>query len=130
MNRWLSMLALLTGLLALAGCAAEEKATPAPASPTAAVKPAWEQEWEQTVAAAKREGKVAVAGPVGTDVRRALTEPFEKKYGISVEYLGQRGAEFGTRVRTERAAGQYLWDVYIGGTTTAITVFKEIEALD
>ncbi|HLB29135.1 MAG TPA: extracellular solute-binding protein, partial [Dehalococcoidia bacterium] len=56
--------------------------------------------------------------------------PFQKKYGIEVEFLGQRGAEFGGRVRTEREAGQYLWDIYIGGTTTAITGFKEIKALD
>ena len=132
MKRWLVFTLLLAGLLALTACAAGEKATPAPATPTPAAetRAGWEQEWELLLAAAKREGKVTLAGPAGDKPRRALTEPFQKKYGIEVEFLGQRGAEFGGRVRTEREAGQYLWDIYIGGTTTAITGFKEIKALD
>src|SRR3990170_7408602 len=87
MQRWLLSLAVLMGLLALASCASEEKATPAP-SPTAATRPAWEQEWDRVVEAAKKEGKVTLAAPLGDAVRKALTEPFEKRYGITVEYQG------------------------------------------
>ncbi|HLB29515.1 MAG TPA: extracellular solute-binding protein, partial [Dehalococcoidia bacterium] len=94
--------------------------------PTAAVKPAWEVEWEQVLEAAKREGKVAVAGPDGAGPRRALTEPFEAKYGIKVEFQGFQGAEFAARLREERKASQYLWDVFIGGTTTMIVNIKPI----
>ena len=119
----------LVGLLFLAACASEEKTTPAPASPTAAVKPAWEQEWEQVLAAAKREGRVALAGPIGEPARRVLTEPFERKYGISVEYLPAAGPEFLPRLRAEREAGQYLWDVFVGGITVPLD-FKALGALD
>ena len=117
MRRWLITLGLLVGLLALLACAAEEKATPAPVGPTAAAKPAWEEEWQRVLAAAKQEGTVAILGVAGTERRDALTEGFEKKYGIKVEYLGGRGPEFSERLRTERGAGQYLWDINIGGLT-------------
>src|SRR3990172_3952548 len=130
MRRWFFAAVALVGLLALAACAAEEKATPAP-SPTAAAKPAWEDEWNRTLEAAKREGKVTLAAPLGDDLRKALIEGFEKKYGITVEYQGFAGPEFPAKLRSERAAGQYLWDFYIGGSTTAITTLKtDIKALD
>ncbi|HLB28560.1 MAG TPA: extracellular solute-binding protein [Dehalococcoidia bacterium] len=128
MQRWLLLLALLVGLLALVACAAEEKATPAP-SPTGVVKPAAEQEWEKVLAAAKQEGKVAVAGPTGATSREALTTPFEKKYGITVEFLGVAGPELPPRVEAERAAGQYLWDIWVGGATDMLE-FKDKGYLD
>ena len=122
-RRFFLLAAAALGLLALAACSSEEGGQASPTAPV--VGGAWQREWDQVLEAAKREGKVAVAGPAGADVREALTEPFQKKYGIQVEFLAQRGGEFGTRVREERGAGQYLWDVYMGGTTTAITDFRE-----
>ena len=130
MMRRFFYLVLAFGLLALAACAAEEKATPAPASPGAGATPSVQEEWERVVAAAKREGKVAIAGPAGPAVRQGMTEPFEKKYGISVEYLPMRGPEFVEKVRAERGAGQYLWDIYVGSPVN-VYVYKELSsALD
>ncbi|HLB29331.1 MAG TPA: hypothetical protein VJM69_04270, partial [Dehalococcoidia bacterium] len=111
MRRWAFSLVMLLSLLALAACAAKEEAPASPAATAAAIPP----EWEQVLAAARKEGKVVVAGPTGADERKALTEPFEKKYAISVEYLGKTSAEFTTRILAEREAGQYLWDVFVGG---------------
>jgi len=79
------------------------------------------QEWEQVLAAAKREGKVSVLGPPQVQARDVLTGLFQKKYSIEVEYLGRLGRMVATGVLTERRAQRYLWDVYIGGTTTGIT---------
>jgi len=123
MRRWFCSLLVLAGLVALAACAAEEKATPAPAGPTGGAAP-WQEEWDRVVAATKREGRIAISGPAGDEPRRAL-EGFEKKFGIQVEYLGGRGPEFTERVRTERAAGQYLWDIQMGGLTHWIPVLDE-----
>lgn len=78
------------------------------------------QEWEKVLAAAKKEGKVAVIGPVGADRRDVLVEPFQKRYGITVEYFSDRGAGIGPRLSAERGAGQYLWDVAVTGTTTGL----------
>jgi len=85
-------------------------------------QPSWQQEWEQTLKAAQKEGKVAVTGPGGVEARQALVEPFQKRYGITVEFFGASGRELSPRVMTERRAGLYGWDVYVSGTTTAIGV--------
>ena len=79
------------------------------------------QEWEKVLAAAKKgRQSFAVIGPVGGDRRDVLVEPFQKKYGIAVEYLGDRGSGIGPRLSAERNAGQYLWDVAVTGTTTGL----------
>jgi iron(III) transport system substrate-binding protein len=88
------------------------------------------QEWENVLAAAKTEGKVAVIGPVGADRRDVLVEPFQKKYGISVEYFADRGSGIGPRLTAERGAGQYLWDVVVTGTTTGLLVLLPGAMLD
>jgi iron(III) transport system substrate-binding protein len=82
------------------------------------------------LAAAKREGQVTVAGPTGTGAREVLVEPFQKQYGISVDFLGLTGRELTPRVATERAAGQYRWDVFIHGTSTAIKNMLPLGAFD
>ena len=72
---------------------------------------AWQEEWDRVLQAAKKEGKVAIIGPVGADRRDALTIAFEKKYGIGVEYHADSGAGILPRLSAERKADRYLWDV-------------------
>jgi iron(III) transport system substrate-binding protein len=110
----LQRLALLLAIaLLIAGCAPRPQTAAQPA-----IQPA--TEWDRVVEAAQREGTVAVIGPTGDDRRAVLTEPFEKQYGISVEFLGDNGPGVPPRVSSERGAGLYLWDVFVGGTTTAL----------
>jgi len=90
----------------------------------------WQEDWEQTLKAAREEGKVTVTGPTGAHRRDALTQGFEKKYGIAVEYFAARGSAVAARISYERRAGQYLWDVMVGGATTALTSMIPIGALD
>jgi len=91
---------------------------------------AWPEDWEQVLKAAKQEGKVAVIGFLAQEVRAALTEPFEKKYGIPVDYLSSQGPEVPPRLSTERRAGKYLWDIFVGGTTTSLTSLIPMKTLD
>jgi iron(III) transport system substrate-binding protein len=93
-------------------------------------QPCFGQEWEKVLAAGKKEGKVAVIGPVGADRRDVLVEPFQKKYGITVDYFADRGSGIGPRITTERGAGQYLWDVVVAGTTTVMLVLLPGGMLD
>ncbi len=79
-------------------------------------------EWDKVLAAAKKEGTVAVIGPTGSSRQDTLTLPFEKKYGIKVEYWVARGAEVGPKIMAERKAGKFLWDVSIGGVSPALNV--------
>jgi iron(III) transport system substrate-binding protein len=79
------------------------------------------QTWEQTVAAAKREGVVTVIGPQGTETRDALTLGFQKKYpAIRVELLSMAGNQIGPKVFNELAAARNTTDVAVTGSTTAL----------
>jgi iron(III) transport system substrate-binding protein len=96
----------------------------------AAAQSGWQKEWERMVAEAKKEGQLTVMGPAGAEIRRAITEPFQKKYGIQIEYLSGRASDFGPRILTERRAGQYLWDIVLGGTTTILESLVPAGAAD
>jgi iron(III) transport system substrate-binding protein len=97
-------------------------------SPSAAPAQA---EWEQTIAAAKREGKLVILGPPGTDPREALTTGFHARYPeIQVEFVGATGAQTAPKVLAERQAGHYLSDIHVGGTTTMLASLGPAGALD
>jgi iron(III) transport system substrate-binding protein len=78
-------------------------------------------EWNKTVAAAKKEGKIVIIGPSGSDVRDAYTVGFQKKYPeIEVDFSGMRGAEVAPKLLAELNAKHYLTDIAVAGTTTAL----------
>jgi iron(III) transport system substrate-binding protein len=79
--------------------------------------------WDALITAAKKEGKVVVNGPPDAVVRRALPEAFKAKYGITVEYIGQRGSDTTAKLRSERASGIYSVDVAFGGSTGLATTY-------
>ena len=66
----------------------------------AAENAGWKQSWEETLAAARQEGKVVVSGPPSTELRKALPAAFKARYGISIEYLGGRSTESAARDRS------------------------------
>src|SRR5262249_59781341 len=84
----------------LAACAPAPAPQPAPAAPVQAAAPApapareaWQDEWDQVVAAARQEGTVAVAGPPGPRYRDAVTT-FEQAYpGIALQFTGGFGRD-------------------------------------
>src|ERR1700752_1284598 len=77
----------------------------------------WKAKWDRVLADAKKEGKLAVAGPPGTAYRDVM-RGFEKKYPeISLEFQSFTPATFTARFSKERQAGQYLWDIYVTGPT-------------
>jgi iron(III) transport system substrate-binding protein len=120
----------LTTTVAALACAPASQ--PPPSAPPAAAGD-WEADWATTLQQAQREGEVVVAGFASAEAREALTEPFQQRYpGIRVVYEAVGGGRSSTlveRVRSEREAGKYLWDVYIGGTGTMLTNLKPMGAL-
>jgi ABC-type Fe3+ transport system substrate-binding protein len=77
----------------------------------------WKTKWDKILADAKKEGKVAVAGPPGTAYRDVM-RGFEKKYPeIALEFQSFTPTNFTARFSKERQAAQYLWDVYVTGPT-------------
>ncbi|HLQ34234.1 MAG TPA: extracellular solute-binding protein [Chloroflexota bacterium] len=111
-------LSLTLGLAACGGSAAGGSAA-APASSSVAASAAVQggPEWEKVVAAAKQEGKVVLGVPPGPQYQPAISAAFEKAYpGIKVEITNIHAADFTARIAKERAAGEYAWDVWVGGT--------------
>jgi iron(III) transport system substrate-binding protein len=71
--------------------------------------------WDALVAAAEKEGALAIAGPSGRAWREEL-QRFEKSYpAIKLSITALAGRDFWPRLLKEREAGQYLWDLRIGG---------------
>ena len=52
-------------------------------------RPAWQTEWDKTVEAAKKEGKLVAAIPASAELRKAITEVFPKRYP-GIEQDGRR----------------------------------------
>src|SRR5207247_4740893 len=79
-------------------------------------KLAWQAEWEKVLAAAKKEGQVAV---YISGYEEVLPE-FQKEYPeIKVLPTTGRGSQIGQRLLAERRAEKYLADVVnAGGVTT------------
>ena len=101
------------GLVALL-CLSRESAAQNPAG----------DDWNATVAAAKKEGQVVVLLLTGEEHRQAVL-PFEQAYpDIKLNAVGGRGREVTPRIRAERTAGQYSWDVYLNASETGALVFK------
>ena len=90
-------------------------------------------EWDKVLAAANKEGTVVLAngGGAGTGERRLFTEGFQKQFpGINVDMTTAGGRSIAPRILMERRVGKFLWDVYQGGTTTALTYLVPAGVLD
>ncbi|HWP58652.1 MAG TPA: extracellular solute-binding protein [Candidatus Acidoferrales bacterium] len=106
-------------------------ALPASIACAADAQPSWQAEWERTVQAAKKEGKLSLYMFQGEGELGAVAEAFQKKFPeIQVITTPGRGNTLAPRVMAERRAGKYLVDVHIAGTTTAYEVFYRAKILD
>ena len=90
----------------------------------------WKKSWDETLAAARKEGKVVVSGPPSPGLRQALPPAFKERYGITLEYLGGRSSETATKLRAERQAGALTVDVMIAGIQTMATILYREKMLD
>ncbi len=90
----------------------------------------WEKKWNEIVAAAKKEGKVVVLGPPEPETRRRIPAAFKARFGISVEYLSGRTSQIAARIRTERRAGLYTVDAFLGTTNPMYHILYPGSALD
>jgi len=97
------------------------------AGPAAAAETS--RDWESTVAAAEKEGQVAVY--MGGEVSQMrIEEAFQSAYPkIKVTALTGRGSQLGPRIIAERRAGKYLVDLFIGGKGTAYSVLYPAKVL-
>ena len=85
-----------------------------------------DKEWNSLIEAAKKDGKVVVAGSPDPVMRNEIIPKFKERYGIGIEFLAGRSSEITARVKTERGSGIYSVDVYLAGPdTTATTLYAD-----
>ncbi len=115
-------------LLACVPATPEPLGTKAPVEKSAGggpAKPAQQTEWDKTVAAAKQEGKVTLYTSLGVEMRTILGEALNKTYGLELEMVSGRTLEVIAKMTAERRAGLTLADVYVGGSSSQITLKAE-----
>ena len=95
----------------------------------AGVKPNWEVTWENTVAAAKKEGRLNFY--VGRYGSEKLLNEFRKEFP-EIKIVGTHGSgnSLGTRIVSEARAGQVLADLYSGGAVTNFEILYKGKTLD
>lgn len=120
---------LLLSLLSVFSCSPKEVKSPQDLErrASAPVKEAGQSEWDRVVSEAKKEGRLSVYGPPWGNLPRILNVSFKKAYpGIELEYMALEGRNLAPRVMAERRGSIYLTDIIIAGTTTIISVFKDM----
>jgi len=75
----------------------------------------WKADWDATVAAAKKEGALVLSVPSGRAWRDALAKFSDAYPDIKTEMTPVASRDFWPRIVKEHEAGQYLWDLRIGG---------------
>ena len=110
--------------LLLAACGGVAPAVSPPA-PTSAAPATTSSQLDAVVSAAGKEGKIVLSGPPSAVWRTALTS-FEQDYpSIKIEYTGTTSRDFWPRVTQEQKAGQYLWDLRVGGPDPSVFAARD-----
>jgi len=86
----------------------------------------WEREWNELLAAARKEGKLAVISIFSQGSRRRIYETYEDAFGIPVEESSFTSlSAFTPRVAEEQKAGIFTWDVGLLSGSRGITLLRD-----
>ena len=84
-------------------------------------KPSSPVEWERTLEAAKKEGKVVVSVPASAELRRGIEKVFKQRFGIDVEVNTGSAASVVGKIRQESKSSAPYFDLHMGGGESMIT---------
>jgi iron(III) transport system substrate-binding protein len=90
----------------------------------------WKKQWDETLAAAKKEGRVVVVGSPDPVMRNELIPRFTNRFGIQVEYIAGSSSQIISRMKTERQSGMYSVDVWLAGAASTVTNLYPNKMLD
>src|SRR5256714_4424315 len=89
----------------------------------------WSTDWKQTVAAAKKEGRLNLY--VGRYGQAALLDEFKKDYPeIKIAPVNGTGDQLATRIAAEVRAGKTIADIYSGGPHSSYNLLFRGKILD
>src|SRR5262245_5987896 len=92
---------------------------------SSAAAQATDADWNKIVAAAEQEGTVVINSQPNQAWRDYIQREFPKAYPkITLNMSVLTTEDFIVRVRTERQAGKYLWDVVASGAISGFALEK------
>lgn len=87
----------------------------------------WQEKWDATVAAAKKEGEVSCTCIPVPFVRRLIETEWAKAYPeIKLTYSPANLPEIEPQITQERRAGQFIRDVYVWGSSPEMYVWDDL----
>ncbi len=121
-------------LILISSCTPEQKAVqPEARNPVIPEQtgPDWQIQWNNATAASKKEGKVVLYAAYGlADARDTFINAVKDRFGIELEMTVARGTQLSAKLITERNAGLYLADVYMGGISDFVASILPAKLLD
>ncbi|HEX9453556.1 MAG TPA: extracellular solute-binding protein, partial [Candidatus Binatia bacterium] len=87
-------------------------------------------DWNSLVTAAEKEAQVTVYGPPGISYQNAVSAFQDSLPKIKLVYVAGSGTDNAQRLVTERRAGKYLADLFIGGSGSIIEVLFDGNLLE
>jgi len=100
------------------------------ATTVSAQQKGWEKEWNETLTAAKKEGRVAIAGSPDPVMRNEVIPKFTSRFGIQVEFIAGRAVQYIAKVQTERSAGIYSVDIFMTGVDSTVNTLYPEKLID
>jgi iron(III) transport system substrate-binding protein len=95
-----------------------------PQESPAAEKASWQLDWEKTLQGAKQEGQIFIYAALGPYHPQIFAE-FQKDYPeIKPTIVHGNSSRISPRLLSERRAGKYLADVYLGGPTSLYSFYQ------
>jgi iron(III) transport system substrate-binding protein len=90
----------------------------------------WQKTWDETLAGARKEGKVVVVGSPHPEMRNEIIPRFTARFGIPVDFIAGKSGENVERVRIERASGIFAADAFMVGASTALNALYAEKMID
>jgi len=81
-------------------------------------------EWERVVGTAKKEGKVVIGAPPGTDFRNEVQGTLKKRFNLDSEFVQAPGPNLMSKIVAEKQAGAVSVDAFLIGPCTGNSLLK------
>lgn len=88
------------------------------------VEASWQQQWEELVKEAQKEGRLSIYSGVEPDTSSAIKKGFGEKYNIDLDIVIAGSSQLNPKLFMERQVGLYIPDLYIEGPTSLIVEYK------
>src|SRR5215831_7821034 len=81
-------------------------------------------DWQRFVAAAKKEGKIVIGAPPGSDFKNEVQAALKKRFDLDSEFIQAPGPNLMSKIVAEKTAGAVSVDAFLIGPCTGKSLLK------